>query len=120
MVVAIGVSYWWSGPAGAGATRPARFIGWSGKRQLGRIVLIDRSANPRQQPADFIDQRGGGRLERLGHDQILNRTRLAAASRVEVELRASLADARTRLDRAEARLAAPWWQRLLGRYPAQV
>ncbi len=40
--------------------------------------------------------------------------RLAAAGRVEAELRDALADSRARLDRAEARLAMPWWRRWVG------
>jgi hypothetical protein len=39
--------------------------------------------------------------------------RLVAAGRVEAELRDALADTRARLDRAEVRLAMPWWQRWL-------
>jgi hypothetical protein len=40
--------------------------------------------------------------------------RLAAAGRVEAELRDALVDSRARLNRAEARLAMPWWRRWVG------
>src|SRR3954471_14019991 len=71
--------------------------------------LRDQNAQLYQQIADLHSER-----DRIVERSAQTRERAAKAEGEATTLRDALADLSGRLDRAEARLAMPWWRRLIG------